>query len=51
MLHPFAAGRLLSILIGAARLIGGLLNICITAGTVKVVNPKQQIEVEYEIRD
>ncbi len=39
------------VLIGAAQLIGSLLNICITAGTVKVVDQKQQIEVDYEIRD
>lgn len=51
VLNPFAAGRLLSILVGAAWLADGLLNICITAGTVKVVDQKQQIEAEYEIRD
>ena len=29
----------------------GLLNICITANTVKVVDKKKHIEADYEIRD
>lgn len=51
VLNPFRTSRLLLVLLGAAWMADGLLNICITAGTVKVVDKKQQIEAEYEIRD
>ena len=50
MLDPFEGARLLIIFLGVSLMLDGLLNICMTAYTVKVVERRKGIEVDYEIR-
>lgn len=50
VLDPFEGARLLVVFLGVSLMLDGLLNICITAYTVKVVERKKGIEVDYEIR-
>ena len=51
ILNPFAGSRILFTFLGVSLMADGLLNICITANTVKVVDKKNHIEADYEIRD
>ena len=51
ILNPFAGSRVLATFLGISLMADGLLNICITANTVKAVDKKKHIEADYEIRD
>lgn len=52
--RPWASARLLTILLGAALLAEGILNLCVAVSTVKIVNHQQPDVIEvtsYEVED